>query len=139
MIKRTYQWWLLAIITLMLASCQDNASEQDETLRSRLLKTWQLKEGGYVRFNGIDITDDFTSLQYTFRANGTYSKEVNGDIFEGTWVSADNTMTTLVLDDNLYVSVLELTSSSLKISYQSDGSSGRVMGVGEYEQSLRAE
>jgi hypothetical protein len=137
-IKPNTSIFLLMVIGVVMISCSgDDGAGTKDLLKGRLYKTWTISEAGYVRYNGVDVTDQYTTLQYTFSADGTYRKTVNGDESAGTWMAADNTLTTLILDSGIPLYVLELTETAFRFSLiidEENFNGGRKRGLsGEYE------
>ena len=122
---------LLILVGAVTACNNDDENDVDNSLRNKLIKAWTLDDNGFVKLYEVDITTEYDVLEYTFKSDGSYTRNVNGDISSGTWRETDKTFTTLVLDDHLYVNILELTSETLRFTYINPG--GRAKGVGEYE------
>lgn len=133
--------FLLAGVFMVSCSGDDDAGT-DDLLKGRLYKTWTITDAGYVKYNGVDVTDQYTALQYTFNADGTYQKTVNSDQSTGTWTAADNTFTSLMLDGGVPLYVLALTENTFRFSLILDEENfggGRERGLsGEYEFLLQA-
>jgi len=140
-------WAIIAIsllsLAFMLTSCQgdDKKSDPQDLLR----QTWILGTDGTVTKDGSDVTDEYTGLTVTFANDGTYTALNSGHFFQasGTWAWQDEAKTSLALDGDFLVSVVELTKTDLHLQLElsvDDLEGGRVTGlVGDYDIKLKAQ
>lgn len=129
---------LMALVWTMswLSACHhDDPNPQDQ-----LKKSWQIGSTGFIKQDGVDVSADYPGIVVTWKGDGTYTTTNAKKLFypEGTWVWQGNGTTLLAVDGSLPVTVNELTSSKLHITFTMDrdhvNANGRTQAVvGNYE------
>ncbi len=105
------------ISVLLVTSCKKSDDPQPETARIKgLLKanTWRIQS---VTVDATDKTELFTGLTLSF--TDTNYTTTNGSVVwpvSGTWTFTDDTAKKIKRNDNLEVTIIELTETSLKLS-----------------------
>jgi hypothetical protein len=111
-----------AIMSLLLVtSCKKSDDPQPETDRvTGLLKanTWKIQS---VTVNSTDQTDLFTGLTLSFTdINYTTTKGSVVWPANGTWTFTDDTAKKILRSDDIEVTIMEITDTSLKLSLNWD-------------------
>lgn len=129
------------LVLITMFSCD----EEESSLSSKkdlLLKTWKLTSSGFIQKDGVDVSSQYAELSLTFQPKGTYitvnAKELFSD--SGTW-TADETVSSITLDGDRTIQVLDFSSTTLRILMvvANSPSGGRVSGIGgEYDIQLHS-
>ena len=118
-------------------SSDDQPSPDDQFLRE-LSGTWTLN-AGQVTIDGLDVTEAFAGMSITFSTDKSYSTlhgiapiwPANGSFVINK--EADGSYS-LLRDNEVYVKVSNLTSTSVRLTMQYSASAGRTKGTsGQYE------
>ncbi len=115
----------LAVAGISLSSCKKE--DPAPTKKELLSKTWKISE---FYEDGQQINDpSLASIRLTYNTNGTYTSIGFGDNSTGTW-EFNSDETRIVMDkgtaDEMTVSISTLTATSLKITWNADGSAYEV-------------
>ncbi|NOS94103.1 MAG: hypothetical protein HOP30_19475 [Cyclobacteriaceae bacterium] len=109
---------LAVIMTLMvMAGCGgDSAAPSATEITTNQLKanTWRISS---VMVDGVDKTSMYTNMTLTFTASGFST--MNGSVVwpaSGTWTFTDNTAKKIKRNDNLEVTITEVSATVLKLS-----------------------
>lgn len=122
------------ISALLVTSCKKSDDPQPETTRIKgLLKAnaWRIQN---VTVDATDQTELFTGLTLSF--TDTNYTTTNGSVVwpaSGTWNFTDGTAKKVLRSDDVEVTIVEVTDSSLKLSLTWDTGtigSGRALSVG---------
>ena len=123
-----------------LAGCKSDDGPSPEQVRlQELTGTWIL---GTVTNDGNDVTDQFSGFRLTFEES-SFSSENGGNAWPTagsyTLVLVNSTFDTILRNDNLEVSIDEITADELVLSFQISGvEGGRKDGVtGQFIFSLK--
>lgn len=107
---------ILVVNLLVLTGCKkDDPQPETDRIQNLLASgTWQIEN---VFVNETDQTASFTGLTLSFTKT-TYSTTNGGIVWPatGSWEFADATADKIILDDDLEVTLKEVTSTSLKLS-----------------------
>ena len=123
---------MVAILTL--SSCGSDTptlSKQDEVKAKLIASTWNI---GSVMVDGTDKTTVYPNLKLTFTSAGFTS--LNGGVIwpaSGTWTFTSADATAFTRNDDLVVTIQEVTATSLKLALAWDKTTigpGRVSSVG---------
>lgn len=108
---------ILVINLLILAGCKkDDPQPETERIQNLLASgTWQIEN---VFINETDQTTSFAGLTLSFTKT-TYSTTNGGFLWPvtGSWEFADATAGKIIRDDDLEITLVEVTSTSLKLSF----------------------
>lgn len=107
---------ILVVNLLILTGCKkDDPQPEIERIQNLLASgTWQIEN---VLVNETDQTASFTGLTLSF-TKATYATTNGGIVWPatGSWEFVDATADKIILDDDLEVTLIEVTSTSLKLS-----------------------
>ncbi|HCZ36592.1 MAG TPA: hypothetical protein DHV26_11780 [Cytophagales bacterium] len=108
---------ILVINLLILAGCKkDDPQPETERIQNLLASgTWQIEN---VLVNETDQTASFAGLTLSFTKT-TYSTTNGGIVWpaNGSWEFVDATADKIIRDDDLEITLAEVTSTSLKLSF----------------------
>lgn len=128
---------LVVVSLLLVAGCKkDDPQPETERIQKLLASgTWQVES---VLVNETDQTSTFSGLTLSFTPT-TYST-TNGDVVwpaSGTWAFVDATAKKILRDDDVEITLVEVTSTSLRLSFVNPVTTiggGRVASIaGEHE------
>lgn len=132
----------LMIILLSTSGCKkDDDPSPAEVQTTALSSTWVIGSSGFVTLDGSDVTSYFSQFELDILADYSYStiggNKPNPWPASGKWSFLENSdgslnLNKLVRDDGLEITIEELTSSTLRISFihnESVHQSGRTDGV----------
>ena len=119
-----------------LSSCKSDDSVDPKTQRLNELKaTWKISQ---VVNDGNDVTGQYTGMTLTIDGLN-YSTTNGGNPWpdSGTYSLNDNDLNTLIRNDNVEVTIDEVTTNTLTLSFNYTSVNGRVDGVtGDFTFSL---
>lgn len=127
----------LLVITFSVISCseEDDKKTKEETFLSNLSGTWQTDA---VTLDDEDVTEEFNDMTVTFKKDQTFTvQNPVGNIWggAGTFTLEEGTGDNfnLLRDDDVFVTVIQLTETTLVFSMQFDSAPGRTRGLaGDY-------
>lgn len=124
---------LLTVACVFLAGCKgsDDPSPKDVTTQKLTATTWRVST---VSVDGTDQTSLFTNMTLKFTASN-YTTTKGGVVWpaSGTWTFIDATAKKFKRDNDLEVTIVEVTDTTLKLSLTWTAGtfgSGRVASVG---------
>jgi hypothetical protein len=130
----TSSFFSIMLITLMalLPGCKggDDPTPKELTTQKLIANTWKIST---VSVDGVDQTALFTNMTLTFTA--TRYTTTNGGVVwpaSGSWSYTDNTAQKIKRDDNVEVTLTEVSETALKMTLtwaQGTFGSGRVSSV----------
>lgn len=115
-ILNLFNYLISVTLLLTFASCNNNDPSAAEVATGKLTAhPWKLKT---ATVDGTDQTAVYSGLQITFSTTGysTISKTPSWSTV-GTWKFIDESANAIVRNDNLEITIVELTDDQLKISY----------------------
>jgi hypothetical protein len=135
-LTRTASIVAIFLMLIMIVSCDEEESSLSSK-KDSLLKTWKLTSSGFIQKDGVDVSREYAELSLSFQSKGTYitvnAKELFSD--SGTW-TADETVSSITLDGDRTIQVLEFSSTTLRILMvlPNNPSGGRGASIGgEYD------
>jgi hypothetical protein len=107
---------LLAMACAFLTGCKggDDPSPKDVNTKKLMTNIWKLNS---VQVDAVDKTSLFTGMTLKFTATN-YTTTNGGVVWpaSGTWTFTDDTATKIKRNDDLVVTIFEITDTSLKLS-----------------------
>jgi len=122
--KPTYKYSLFLVVLMMVSACPSDDTTASDLAFENLSGNWTLGTTGSIEQDGEDVSLNFPGFTLSF-ADGTYATTSGGNLFRasGTWEWANEDGTTIILDTNEEVTILELTASLLRFSFFHAGNS----------------
>jgi hypothetical protein len=104
-------------LALFLAGCGDEPlTKKEEVIKKLTAKSWSIQS---VTIDDADNTSEFSGLKLTFTKTG-FTAENENIIWpsSGTWNFTDATASAFIRNDDLEVSITEITDSKLVVTLQ---------------------
>jgi hypothetical protein len=115
---------ILTVTTLFFVSCGGDAPSAAEVTTKQLVSAgWKISN---VQVDGTDQTALYTNMSLSFSAT-TFTSSNGAPVWpgSGTWVFTDNTAKTIKRNDEVEMTIVEVTETSLKLSlYWATGTLG---------------
>lgn len=128
--KRKVFWVLLILIVVGLDSCKKkNTVDPSDQRKKELVSVWSL---GSVENDDADVTSQFTGFELTVDSDLNYTTVNGGNAWPGTgsFILNENDIDVLTRSDGVEVSIDEISSSALELSFQINSlPGGRANGI----------
>ena len=123
--------FFIIIILLVAGSCEKTTPPDLELHREGLLteSSWNVSE---VSQSGNDISEAFTGATITLLSNGEYAATID-PIFNDIWPASGSwslLSLELIMVNDIEMTISNLTTTSLTLSYTAPNPGGRISGLG---------
>jgi hypothetical protein len=115
--KNTPNILLVLLFPAFIFACADEKDTEQEVVKKKLMaKSWTIES---ATIDGVDKTTSFPDLSITFTSTG-FTAQHGGEVWasSGTWQFADQKGSSIVRDDNVVVTLEEVTETHLVVSLQ---------------------
>ncbi len=128
-IGRTLLLFVLFSLLVKLQACGDDDHTNPLQVRlNELTGTWRL---GTVFNDNNDITNQFQGFELTFEADKTFITQNGGNAWpaSGRFDFLDDNANLIVRNDDVEVEIVEITNTSLQLSFTQSTLNGRAAGI----------